>query len=88
MPLKVISNEIDGWDVIEEHGGNALSNHPTRESAEEAAGHPRQEERISEEGGEPVVVDTDTSTRSTTPGRDEACVPGAFRAAGRSSRCS
>ena len=59
MPLTVIRNEVDGWDVIEEHGGKALSNHPTMESAEEAAAMRAEEERISEEGGGPVVVDTE-----------------------------
>ncbi len=57
MPLKVIRNEVDGWDVIEDGGDMALSNHPTRESAERAAQIRADEERLSEEGGEPVVVD-------------------------------
>ena len=59
MPLKVIRNEVDGWDVIEDGGDHALSNHPTRESAEEAAQIRADELRLSEEGDEPVVVDTD-----------------------------
>ena len=59
MPLKVVRNEVDGWDVIEEQGDRALSNHPTRESAEEAAELRANELRLSEEGDEPVIVDTD-----------------------------
>lgn len=57
MALKVMQNEIDGWDVVREDEDVALSNHPTRESAEEAARIRANEERLSEEGGEPVVVD-------------------------------
>ena len=59
MPLTVIRNEIDGWDVIEEEAERPSRTIPTRESAEEAAGIRAKEERISEEGGEPVVVDTE-----------------------------
>ena len=50
-------NEVDGWDVVREDEGVALSNHPTRESAEAAARLRAEEERASQEGGEPVVVD-------------------------------
>lgn len=54
--LKVVRNEVDGWDVVREDEDAALSNHPTRESAEEAAGIRSEEERASDEGGEPVEV--------------------------------
>jgi hypothetical protein len=59
MALKVMPNEVSGWDVVREDEGVGLSNHPTRELAEEAAGIRADEERLSEEGGEPVVVDTE-----------------------------
>jgi Uncharacterized protein conserved in bacteria (DUF2188) len=59
MALKVMPSEVDGWDVVREDEGVALSNHPTRESAEKAAHIRADEERLSEEGGEPVVVDTE-----------------------------
>jgi len=59
MALRVIQNEIDGWDVIREDEGVALSNHPTREQALEAAGMRADEERIGDIGGAPVVLDTD-----------------------------
>ena len=59
MPLKVIRNEVDGWDVIEEHGEHALSNHPTRESAEEAARMRAESCGSARRATRPVVVDTD-----------------------------
>jgi hypothetical protein len=59
MAIKVIRNEIDGWDVVREDEGVALSNHPTRESAEAAAQIRADEDRINDAGDEPVVVDTD-----------------------------
>ena len=59
MALVVMRNEIDGWDVVREDEGVALSNHPTRELAEEAAAIRADEERIRDMGDEPVVVDTD-----------------------------
>jgi hypothetical protein len=59
MALKVVPNEIDGWDVIREDEGVALSNHPDRESAEAAARLRAEEEHIAESGGEPVVVAAD-----------------------------
>jgi Uncharacterized protein conserved in bacteria (DUF2188) len=59
MPLKVMPNEVDGWDVVREDEEVALSNHATRESAERAARIRAEEDRVSEEGGEPVVVDTE-----------------------------
>src|SRR5918999_2501911 len=62
MPeLKVLPNEVDGWDVVREDEVVALSSHPTRESAEQAARIRADEERLTEEGGEPVVVDTEHS---------------------------
>ena len=53
----MIQNEVDGWDVVREDEDVALSNHPTKESAEKAAQIRADEERVSEEGDEPVVVD-------------------------------
>ncbi len=59
MALKVVRNEIDGWDVVREDEDVALSNHPDRETAEQAAAQLRaEEEHIGESGGEPVVVAT------------------------------
>jgi len=60
MPdLKVQPNEIDGWDVVRADEDVALTNHPTRESAEEAARMRSQEESLSEEGPGEVIVDPD-----------------------------
>jgi hypothetical protein len=59
MALKVVRNEVDGWDVVREDEDVALSNHPDRESAEEAAQLRAEEDRVSEEGDEPVVVAPD-----------------------------
>jgi hypothetical protein len=57
MALKVMPSEVDGWDVVREDEGVALSNHPTLETAEAAARMRADEERRGDEGGEPVVVD-------------------------------
>jgi len=35
--FEVVPDEVDGWDVIKRGETQSLSNHPTRESAEEAA---------------------------------------------------
>jgi hypothetical protein len=59
MPLKVQPNELDGWDVVREDEGTALSNHPTREGAEQAAQMRAEEEHLAESGDEPVVVDSE-----------------------------
>lgn len=59
MALKVVRNEIDGWDVVREDEGVALSNHPDRETAEAAARLRAHEERASHEGDESVVVHPD-----------------------------
>ena len=59
MALKVVRNEVDGWDVVREDEDVALTNHPDRESAEAAAELRAEEDRVSQEGGEPVVVDTE-----------------------------
>jgi Uncharacterized protein conserved in bacteria (DUF2188) len=59
MALKVMPNEVSGWDVVREDEGVALSNHPDRASAEEAARIRAEEDRVSEEGDEPVVVDAE-----------------------------
>ena len=57
--LKVVRNEIDGWDVVNVEDGVALTNHPTREQAEEAAAMRSREDSISEEGEGEVEVDTE-----------------------------
>ena len=59
MALKVMPNELSGWDVVREDEGVALSNHPDRETAELAAKLRAKEDRVSQEGDEPVVVDTE-----------------------------
>ena len=57
MPeLKVMPNEVAGWDVVRADEGVALSNHPTRESAEEAARLRAEEEHLSDNGDAPAVV--------------------------------
>ena len=45
MALKVMKNEVDGWDVVREDEDAALSNHPTREEAIAAAEIRSDEER-------------------------------------------
>ena len=57
--LKVVPSEVDGWDVIRADEGTALTNHPTKESAEQAAKMRAREESLSEEGPGDVIVDTD-----------------------------
>jgi Uncharacterized protein conserved in bacteria (DUF2188) len=57
--LKVVRNELDGWDVVRADENVALTNLPTREAAEEAARQRAQEESISEEGPGDVIVDTE-----------------------------
>jgi hypothetical protein len=59
MALKVMRNEVDGWDVVREDEGVALTNHPDRASAEAAARLRAEEEHIGESGGEPVVIAVD-----------------------------
>ena len=54
--LVVIANEVDGWDVVRDDDGMALSNHATRESAEHAARMRAAEEHLGENGGDPVIV--------------------------------
>lgn len=56
MTLKVVRNEIDGWDVVREDEGAALSNHPDRETAEAAARLRAHEDRAGQEGDEPVEI--------------------------------
>jgi hypothetical protein len=56
MALKVVRNEIDGWDVVPEDEDVALTNHPTREEAEAAARLRAEEESLSEPEGDAVVV--------------------------------
>ncbi len=59
MALKVMPNEVDGWDVVREDEGVALTNHPDRASAEAAARLRAEEEHLGGSGGEPVVVAAD-----------------------------
>jgi hypothetical protein len=57
MALKVMKNEVDGWDVVREDEERALSNHPTKEEAIAAAEIRSDEERINDAGDTPVEVD-------------------------------
>jgi hypothetical protein len=59
MALKVVQNEVDGWDVVREDEDVALSNHADRASAEAAAKLRAEEEHIGESGGGPVIVAPD-----------------------------
>src|SRR5688572_465080 len=59
MALKVMKNEVDGWDVVREDEDAALSNHPTREEAIAAAEIRSDEERVNDLGDTPVEVDTE-----------------------------
>ncbi len=59
MAIKVVRNEVDGWDVVREDEDSAMSNHATREEAEEAARIRSEEDRVNDVGDEPVVVDTE-----------------------------
>lgn len=59
--LKVVPSEVDGWDVVNVEDGVGLTNHPTRESAEEAARMRAAEDSISEEGEGDVIVDPEHS---------------------------
>jgi hypothetical protein len=54
MALQVVRDEIDGWDVVRDDEGVALTNHPTLDDAKAAAQLRAREEGISE----PVVVDS------------------------------
>ena len=58
MALKVMPNEVEGWDVVREDEGVALSNHPTQEQALEAAEIRAREERIGDMGDTEVELDT------------------------------
>ena len=59
--LKVVPSEIDGWDVVNVEDGVAVTNHPTREAAEQAAHMRAQEDSISEDSEGDVIVDPDDS---------------------------
>lgn len=58
MSLKVVRNEIAGWDVVREDEEVALSNHADRAGAE-AAAQLRAEEHLGRADRDPVVVDTE-----------------------------
>jgi len=55
--LKVQPSEVDGWDVVNVDDGVAVTNHPTREAAEEAARMRAAEDSLSEEREGAVSVD-------------------------------
>ena len=59
--LKVVPSEVDGWDVVNTEDGVAVTNHPTREAAEEAAHMRAQEDSISEDSEGEVIVDPEGS---------------------------
>ena len=59
MALKVMKNEVDGWDVVREDEERALSNHPTKDEAIAAAEIRSGEERVNDAGDTPVEVDTE-----------------------------
>ena len=59
MALKVMPNEIEGWDVVREDEGVALSNHPTKEQALEAAEMRAEEDRVNDMGDTGVELDTE-----------------------------
>lgn len=59
--VEVVKSDIDGWDVRREGESQALSNHPTKEQAEEAA-------RL--HGGEGDAVDAREDVSSETPADD------------------
>ena len=59
MALKVMKNEVDGWDVVREDEDRALSNHPTKDEAIAAAEIRSDEERVNDAGDTPVEVDTE-----------------------------
>ncbi len=59
--LKVQPSEVDGWDVVNAEDGVAVTNHPTREAAEEAARMRAAEDSISEDSEGDVIVDTEHS---------------------------
>ena len=64
MALKVVRNEVDGWDVIREGEDEAISNHVDRATAEAAAQLRADEEGIGEGDDEEAVV-VARATRST-----------------------
>lgn len=70
MALKVIRNEVDGWDVVREDEGVALSNHADKESAEAAAKLRAEEDHIGESGGEPVIDAGDDEVHAIDDARE------------------
>ncbi|MGI9019153.1 MAG: hypothetical protein ACR2G3_00385 [Solirubrobacterales bacterium] len=59
--LKVVPNEVDGWDVVNVEDGVAVTNYPDRESAEKAAHLRASEDSISEDSEGDVIVDPEGS---------------------------
>ena len=84
MSLKVMPNEVAGWDVVREDEGVALSNHPTREQALEAAEMRAEEERVGDMGDTEVEVDADHvhAIDDTRQGMKPAFLAGGGAAAG------
>ena len=75
MALKVMPNELDGWDVVREDEGVALTNHPDRASAEAAARLRAEEEHIGESAASRSSSPPTRFTGSTTPARGCARLP-------------
>ena len=57
--LRVQPSEVDGWDVVNTEDGVAVTNHPTRETAEAAARMRAAEDSISEDDEGRVIVDSE-----------------------------
>jgi hypothetical protein len=60
--LKVVPNEVDGWDVVRDGEGVALSNHPDRETAQQAARLRADEEHLGD-ADDVVTVESDVVHR-------------------------
>ena len=64
--FEVVPDQVDGWDVIKRGESQSLSNHPTREEAEEAArlrGSREQVEQVEVEVREDQVHSLDDESR-------------------------
>ena len=59
MALKVMRNEVDGWDVVREDEDVALSNHPTEKRQSRPQRSARTKSASSDLGDTPVEVDTE-----------------------------
>jgi hypothetical protein len=66
--FEVVPDQVDGWDVIKRGESQSLSNHATREEAEEAArlrGSGEQAEQVEVEVREDEVHGIDDDSRGT-----------------------